>query len=407
MTVGEPGPGEIRIRHHAVGLNFIDVYQRTGAVPAAACRATLGMEAAGVVEAVGEGVTHLKVGDRAAYASQPPGSYCELRVMPAKCVCKLPDAIDFETGAAMMLKGLTAQYLLKRTQPQGGLKDGDFVLFHAAAGGVGLIACQWARALGLQLIGTAGSDAKCALAKEHGAAHVINYATEDFLARVKEITGGKGVKVVYDSVGKDTWDKSLDCLQPFGLMASFGNASGAPCAVRAGHARRQGLALRDAPDAVHPHRHAREHAGDGRRPVRGGDQRQGEDPHRPALSAGAGATGAPRPGSAQDHRLHHPDLVSRPVPDADWLAALRAGADRPPRKPRVPLWAGEARIGSVEPDFLSRRAAAGQVWSTQTARGGEQGWQIHGDTHGQPARGRRWPCARPAWRMPGATSSWR
>jgi NADPH2:quinone reductase len=225
VMVGEPGPGEIRIRHHAVGLNFIDVYQRSG-LYALPMPLQLGMEAAGVVEAVGEGVTHLQVGDRAAYASQPPGSYCELRVMPAKCVCKLPDAISFETGAAMMLKGLTAQYLLKRTLPQGGLQSGDFVLFHAAAGGVGLIACQWARALGLQLIGTAGSDAKCALAKEHGAAFVINYSTEDFLARVKEITGGKGVKVVYDSVGKDTWDKSLDCLAPFGLMASFGNASG-------------------------------------------------------------------------------------------------------------------------------------------------------------------------------------
>jgi NADPH2:quinone reductase len=186
----------------------------------------MGMEASGVIEAVGEGVTHLKVGDRAAYASQPPGSYCELRVMPAKCVCKLPDAISFETGAAMMLKGLTVQYLLKGTQPQGGLKPGDFVLFHAAAGGVGLIACQWARAMGLQLIGTAGSDAKCALAKENGAAFTINYAKEDFVARVKEITGGSGVKVVYDSVGKDTFLKSLDCLQPFGLLANFGNASG-------------------------------------------------------------------------------------------------------------------------------------------------------------------------------------
>ena len=225
VQVGDPGPGEIRIRHYAVGLNFIDVYQRSG-LYTLPMPLQMGMEAAGVVEAVGEGVTRLKVGDRAAYASQPPGSYCELRVMPAKCVCKLPDAISFETGAAMMLKGLTAQYLLKRTLPQGGLQAGDFVLFHAAAGGVGLIACQWARAMGLQLIGTAGSDAKCALAKEHGAAHVINYATEDFLARVKAITGGKGVKVVYDSVGKDTWDKSLDCLAPFGLMASFGNASG-------------------------------------------------------------------------------------------------------------------------------------------------------------------------------------
>ena len=225
LTVGQPGPGEIRIRHKAIGLNFIDVYQRSG-LYALPMPLHLGMEASGVIEAVGEGVTHLKVGDRAAYASQPPGSYCEERVMPAKCVCKLPDAISFETGAAMMLKGLTAQYLLKRTLPQGGLHAGDFILFHAAAGGVGLIACQWAHALGYQLIGTAGSDAKCALAKANGAAHVINYNTEDFLARVKDITAGKGVKVVYDSVGKDTWDKSLDCLAPFGLMASFGNASG-------------------------------------------------------------------------------------------------------------------------------------------------------------------------------------
>ncbi len=225
LPVGQPGPGEIRIRHKAIGLNFIDVYQRSGLYPFP-MPLSLGMEASGVVEAVGEGVTHLKVGDRAAYASSPPGSYCQERVMPAKNVCKLPDAISFETGAAMMLKGLTAQYLLKRTLPQGGLKAGDFVLFHAAAGGVGLIACQWAKALGYQLIGTAGSDAKCQLAKDHGATHVINYSTEDFLVRVKEITGGKGVKVVYDSVGKDTWDKSLDCLMPFGLMASFGNASG-------------------------------------------------------------------------------------------------------------------------------------------------------------------------------------
>ena len=223
--VGEPGAGEIRIRHKAVGLNFIDVYQRSG-VYTLPLPLKLGMEGAGVVEAVGQGVTHLKAGDRAAYASNPPGAYCDVRVMPAKCVCLLPDSISFETGAAMMLKGLTAQYLLRKTLPVEGLKAGDFVLFHAAAGGVGLIACQWAKALGLQLIGTAGSDEKCALALAHGAAHVINYAKEDFAARVKEITAGKGVKVVYDSVGKDTWDKSLDCLSPFGLMASFGNASG-------------------------------------------------------------------------------------------------------------------------------------------------------------------------------------
>ncbi|MBK5257276.1 MAG: quinone oxidoreductase [Vicinamibacteria bacterium] len=227
LTVGEPGPGEIRIRHHAIGLNFIDVYHRIGLYPLP-LPVSLGVEGAGVVEAVGEGVTHLKAGDRAVYAGGPPGSYSERRVMPAQPVCRLPDAISFETGAAMMLKGLTAQYLLKRTQPQGGLQAGDFVVFHAAAGGVGLIACQWAGVLGLQLIGTAGSDAKCALAKELGAAHVINYNKEDFLPRVKEITSGKGVKVVYDSVGKDTWDRSLDCLRPLGLMASFGNSSGPP-----------------------------------------------------------------------------------------------------------------------------------------------------------------------------------
>ena len=225
LSVGEPGPGEIRIRHQACGLNFIDVYQRTG-LYANPLPLTLGMEGAGIVEAVGAGVSHLAVGDRAAYASNPPGSYSQLRVMPAKNVVKLPAGIAFDTGAAMMLKGLTAQYLLRRTLPVQGLQPGDHVLFHAAAGGVGLIACQWAKALGLQLIGTAGGAAKCALALEHGAVHAIDYTKEDFVARVKDITGGKGVKVVYDSIGKDTFERSLDCLQPFGLMASFGNASG-------------------------------------------------------------------------------------------------------------------------------------------------------------------------------------
>jgi len=224
LPVGEPGPGEGRIRHHAIGVNFLDVYFRTG-LYASQLPLVLGGEGAGVIEAVGAGVTHLAVGDRAAYAG-PQGSYSEARVMPATTVCKLPDAIDFDTGAAVMLKGLTAQYLLNKCKPVEGLAPGDFVLFHAAAGGVGLIACQWARALGLQLIGTAGSDAKCALARDNGAAHVINYAKEDFAARVKEITGGRGVKVVYDAVGKDTWEGSLLCLRPFGLMVSFGNASG-------------------------------------------------------------------------------------------------------------------------------------------------------------------------------------
>ena len=200
VDVGQPGPGEVRIAHRAIGLNFIDVYQRTGLYQLP-MPLTLGMEASGVVEAVGEGVTHLGVGDRVAYASNPPGSYSTERVMPARCVLKKPVPVE-------------------------GLQRGDAVLFHAAAGGVGLIACQWARALGLELIATAGSDEKCQLALANGAAHAINYRTEDFAARVKDITGGKGVKVVYDSVGKDTWEKSLDCLRPFGLMASFGNASG-------------------------------------------------------------------------------------------------------------------------------------------------------------------------------------
>lgn len=220
--VGEPGPGQVRIRHKACGLNFIDVYQRTGLYPLQLPHA-LGMEASGVIEAVGEGVTHLNVGDRAAYASAPPGAYTEARVMPAAQVCPLPDEIGFDEGAAMMLKGLTVDYLFHRTTP---LSRGDTVLFHAAAGGVGLIACQWAKSEGITLIGTAGSDEKCELAKAHGATHVINYRAENFTEKVRELTGGKGVDVVMDSVGADTFEGSLDCLKPLGMMISFGNASG-------------------------------------------------------------------------------------------------------------------------------------------------------------------------------------
>ncbi len=220
--VGEPGKGEIRIAQKAVGLNFIDVYQRMGLykmqLPAA-----LGMEGAGVVEAVGEGVTHLKPGDRAAYAANPPGAYAEARVMPAFQVCPLPDAISFDEGAGMMLKGLTVDYLFNRTTP---IAKGDWVLFHAAAGGVGLIACQWARSEGINLVATAGLDEKCRMALDHGAAHAINYRTEDFARRVREITGGRGVDVVMDSVGKDTFEGSLASLRPLGMMISFGNASG-------------------------------------------------------------------------------------------------------------------------------------------------------------------------------------
>ena len=222
VEIGEPGPGQARVRNHAIGINFIDVYFRTGLYPLD-LPSGLGQEAAGVVEAVGEGVTHVKPGDRVAYAARPNGSYSEVRVMPADILLHLPDAIDFETAAAMMLQGMTVQYLLKRTFP---VKAGDTILFHAAAGGVGLIACQWARALGVNLIGTVGSNEKGELAKAHGAAHVINYNTENFVERVKEITGGAKVPVVFDSIGKDTFQGSLDCLAPRGTMVSFGNSSG-------------------------------------------------------------------------------------------------------------------------------------------------------------------------------------
>ncbi|HEY4540785.1 MAG TPA: quinone oxidoreductase [Noviherbaspirillum sp.] len=223
VDVGAPGPGEARVRHVAIGLNFIDVYFRNG-LYSQPLPAGLGMEGAGVVEAVGDGVSHLKAGDRVAYAARPNGAYAEARVMPAAGLLKLPESIDFETGAAMMLQGLTVQYLFRRTYP---LKGGETILFHAAAGGVGLIACQWARALGITMIGTVGSDEKAALAKAHGCTHTINYNTENFVERVKDITNGQGVPVVYDSIGKDTFLGSLDCLSPLGMMVSFGNASGA------------------------------------------------------------------------------------------------------------------------------------------------------------------------------------
>jgi NADPH2:quinone reductase len=217
-----PGPGEVRMRHEAIGLNYIDVYHRTGLYPQPLPGA-LGVEGAGVVEKVGEGVTDLKVGDRVAYGGRPLGAYSEARNIPASQLLVLPKQIDFDTAAAMMLQGLTVQYLFHRTVP---LKAGDTVLFHAAAGGVGLIACQWARVMGVNLIGTVGSEEKAALAIENGAAHVINYNKENFTERVQELTDGKGVSVVYDSIGKDTFFGSLDCLQPLGTMVSFGNASG-------------------------------------------------------------------------------------------------------------------------------------------------------------------------------------
>ncbi len=223
--IGTPGKGEILIRHKAVGLNYIDVYHRTRIAESYAVNlpAVLGMEASGIVEKVGEGVSHLSEGDRAAYASAPPGAYCEARVMSGDQVCKLPDTISFEEGAAMMLKGLTVKYLFHDTTK---INKGDDILFHAAAGGVGLIACQWARSEGFNLIGTAGSDEKCKMALDYGAIHSINYNSSDFVDSVMKITKGQGVSVVMDSVGKTTFFKSLDCLNNFGIMILFGNASG-------------------------------------------------------------------------------------------------------------------------------------------------------------------------------------
>ncbi len=222
VEVGAPGPGEVRVEQQAVGLNYIDVYFRTGLYPAPLPNG-LGLEGAGVVSAVGPGVEDLAEGDRVAYATRPLGAYAEARVMPADRLVKLPEEIDTTTAAAMMLQGMTVQYLIRRTHR---VQAGETVLFHAAAGGVGLIACQWLKALGARVIGTVGSQEKADLAKAHGCDHTILYREEDFAARVREITEGEGVPVVYDSVGKDTWEGSLDCLAPFGLMVSFGNASG-------------------------------------------------------------------------------------------------------------------------------------------------------------------------------------
>ena len=221
VPVGEPGPGQARVRHTAIGVNFVDTYQRSGLYPMQLPQVA-GNEGAGVVEAVGPNVTDLKKGDRVAYTGLP-GSYCEARVVPADRLVKIPDGITDEQVASMMLKGMTVHYLIHSTYPA---KRGDTVLWHAAAGGVGLIACQWLKTLGVTTIGTVGSEEKAKLAKDHGAEHVINYSKENFVERVGAITGGKKLPVVYDAVGKTTWDGSLDCLRPRGLMVSFGNASG-------------------------------------------------------------------------------------------------------------------------------------------------------------------------------------
>jgi len=223
IEVAAPGPDEVRVVHEAIGLNFIDVYFRKGVYPQP-LPGWLGMEASGVIESVGSNVKHVKAGDRVAYAGKPAGAYSQVRVMPAEIVVKLPDAISFEMGAAMMLQGLTVNYLLTDSYK---VQAGDTVLFHAAAGGVGLIAMQWLKLLGATVIGTVGSEEKAALAKSYGCDHTILYTKEDFVARTKELTNGKGVNVVYDSIGKDTFMQSLDCIKPRGMMVTYGNASGA------------------------------------------------------------------------------------------------------------------------------------------------------------------------------------
>ncbi len=224
IEVGQPGVGDALIRHTAIGLNFIDIYFREGAYPPPHLPFILGMEAAGVVEAVGRGVTEVSVGDRVAYAGAPIGAYCERRLFPAERLVRLPDAVGDVTAAAMMLQGMTAQYLLRRTYS---VKPGDAILFHAAAGGVGAIACQWAKHLGATVIGTVGTAEKAEYVRGLGCDHPIVYTQEDFVEKVREITAGAGVPVVYDSVGKDTFEKSLDCLRKFGLMVSYGQSSGA------------------------------------------------------------------------------------------------------------------------------------------------------------------------------------
>ncbi len=223
VELAPPAPGEVQIRHQAVGLNYIDVYHRTGIYPTPPLPCTLGMEAAGIVEAVGADVNDFQPGDRVAYATPPLGAYAEARNLAAGRVVGLPECIDFEQAAAMMLQGMTAEYLLRRTYP---VRAGETVLYHAAAGGVGLIFCQWAKQLGATVIGTVGSEEKARIARAHGCDHTILYREDDVVARVRELTGGRGVSVVYDGVGKATWEMSLDCLAPRGMMVSFGNASG-------------------------------------------------------------------------------------------------------------------------------------------------------------------------------------
>jgi len=246
VSLGEPGPGEARVRHTAIGVNYIDTYHRSGLYPVP-MPSGLGNEAVGVVEAIGPGVEGINIGDRVGSCTGPLGAYSTARNVPVERLVKLPAGVDDRSAAATMLKGLTVQYLFRQTVP---LKGGETILFHAAAGGVGLIACQWARALGVTMIGTVGSDEKAALAREHGCTHTIVYTRENFVERVKAITGGKGVPVVYDGIGKDTFPASLDCLSPRGMFVSYGNASGPVAAFNLGMLAQKGSLYATRPTLV-------------------------------------------------------------------------------------------------------------------------------------------------------------
>jgi NADPH2:quinone reductase len=254
IDLPQPAPGQVRVKHSAIGVNFIDTYHRSGLYPVP-LPSGIGLEAAGTVDALGDGVTSVKVGDRVAYSSGPLGAYAEANNVPADRVVKLPDGVSDEVAAASLLKGMTAQYLLKRTFP---VKRGDTILFHAAAGGVGLIACQWASDLGVKVIGTVGSDDKIDLARSHGCTYVLNTRKDDWAKRVREITEGKGVPVVYDSIGKDTWSGSLDCLSVRGFMVSFGNSSGAVPAFEPGVLSAKGSLYLTRPTLMHYTRTAHE-----------------------------------------------------------------------------------------------------------------------------------------------------
>ena len=299
VTVGEPGPGEVRLRQTAVGLNYIDTYHRTGLYKLAAFPAVIGMEGAGRVVAVGPRVSDLAVGDRVAYAGVL-GGYAEERLIAADRLVKLPAAIDDETAAAIMLQGMTARYLLRETYP---CTADTVLLFHAAAGGVGHIACQWGRAIGATIIGTVGSPEKAVLAKEYGCTHVINYRTEDYVARVKEITAGKGCDVVYDGIGKDTFPSSLDCLRPKGMWVCFRQRIGPRTAVRHGDPFDQGIALCHATHAYDLRRPPRRSLGQRRRAVSDGGERRDQGRSGAHISSARGCSCTPRARSARDDGL--------------------------------------------------------------------------------------------------------